>query len=46
MTYSLNDLLNFSINLIDKHNQQINFEEQIDEQKIGILDFKIDLFRK
>ena len=44
MTSSLNDFLNFSINLIDKHNQQINFES--DEQKISILDFKIDVFEK
>ena len=27
MTLSLNDLLNFSINLIDDHNKQITFEE-------------------
>ena len=44
MTSSLNDLLNFNINLIDGHNQQINFESE--EQKINILDFKIDVFKK
>ena len=44
MTSSLNDLLNFSINLIDDHNQQINFES--DEQNISILNFKIDGFKK
>ena len=44
MTSSLNELLNFSINLIDDHNQQINFES--DKQKICILDFKIDVFKK
>ena len=44
MTSSLNDLLNFNINLIDGHNQQINFES--DEQKISILYFKIDVFKK
>ena len=44
MTSSLNDLLNFSINLIDNHNQQINFGS--DEQKISILNFKVDVFKK
>ena len=44
MTSSLNDLLNFNIDLIDGHNQQINFESE--EQKINILDFKIDVFKK
>ena len=44
MTSSLNELLNFSINLIDDHNQQINFES--DEQKVSILNFKIDVFKK
>ena len=39
MTSSLNDLLNSSINLINDHNQQINFES--DEQKISILNFKM-----
>ena len=44
MTSSLNDLLNFSIDLIDDHDQQINFESN--EQKISILNFKIDVFKK
>ena len=44
MTSSLNELLNFSINLIDDYNQQINFES--DKQKIRILNFKIDVFKK
>ena len=44
MTSSLNDLLNFSMNLIDDQNQQINFESG--EQKISILNSKIDIFKK
>ena len=44
MTSSLNDLLNFSMNLIDDHNQQINFESG--KQKISILKSKIDVFKK
>ena len=44
MTSSLNDLLNFSIDLIDDRDQQINFESN--EQKISILNFKIDVFKK
>ena len=40
----LNDLLNFSINLIDDHNKQITFQEN--EKKVSILNFKIDVFIK
>ena len=44
MTLTLNDLLNFSINLIDDHNKQITFEEN--EKKISILNFKTNVFLK
>ena len=44
MTLTLNDLLNFSINLIDDHNKQIAFEEN--GKKITILNFKTDVFLK
>ena len=44
MTSSLNDLLNFSINLIDNKNKQINFTSG--KNKITILNFKIDVFLK
>ena len=44
MTLTLNDLLNFSINLIDDHNKQITFEEN--EKKISILNFETDVFLK
>ena len=44
MTSSLNYLLNFSINLKDNHNQQMNFKS--DQQKISMLNFKIDVFKK
>ena len=44
MTSSLNDLLNFSINLIDDKNKQISFTSG--ENKITILNFKIDVFLK
>ena len=44
MTSSLNYLLNFSINLKDNHNQQIIFKS--DKQKISILNFKVDVFKK
>ena len=40
-TSSLNDLLNFSINLIDDKNQLISFKS--DEKKISILNFKADV---
>ena len=43
MTSSLNYLLNFSINLKDNHNQQIIFKS--DEQKISILNFKVDVLK-
>ena len=40
----LNDLLNFSINLIDDDNKSIKFNSG--EQKISILNFKIEVFLK
>ena len=43
-TLSLNDLLNFSINLIDDDNKLIKFNSG--EQKISILTFKIEVFLK
>ena len=43
-TLSLNDLLNFSINLIDDDNKSIKFNSG--EQKISILNFKIEVFLK
>ena len=43
-TLTQNDLLNFSINLIDDHNKQITFEEN--EKKVRILNFKINVFLK
>ena len=43
-TLTLNDLLNFSINLRDDYNKQITFEEN--EKKVSILDFKTDVFLK
>ena len=33
MTTTLNDLLNFSINLIDDHNKQITFEDNEKKKK-------------
>ena len=33
MTSTLNDLLNFSMNLIDDHNKQITFEENKKKKK-------------
>ena len=44
MTLALNDLLNFSINLIDDNNKQIEFVSN--EKKISILNFKIDVSLK
>ena len=41
-TKTLNDLLNFSIYLIDDNNEKITFENN--EKKISILNFKIDIF--
>ena len=43
-TTTLNDLINFSINLVDDHNKQITFADN--EKKIIILNFKIDVFLK
>ena len=42
MTLTFNDLLNFSINLIDDTNKQIELASN--EKKISILNFKIDVF--
>ena len=44
MTTTQNDLLNFSINLIDDHNKKITLEDN--EDKINILNFKTDVFLK
>ena len=44
MTTTQNDLLNFSINLIDDHNKKITLEDN--ENKINILNFKTDVFLK
>ena len=41
---SLNNLLNFSINLIDGNNKTIEFNTG--ETKISILNFKIEVFLK
>ena len=38
----INDLLIFSINLLDDNNKQITFAEN--EKKISILNFKTDVF--
>ena len=43
-TLSLNDLLDFSINLIDDSNNPIEFNSR--EKKISILNFKIEVFLK
>ena len=39
---TLNDLLSFSMNLIEDHCKEITFEDS--EKKISILNFKIDVF--
>ena len=44
VTSSLNDLLNFSINLIDDNNKTIEFNTG--ETKISILNFKTEVFLK
>ena len=41
-TRTLNDLLSFSINLLDDNNKQITFEDN--EIKINVLNFKTDIF--
>ena len=41
-TLSLNELLNFRLNLIDDDNKSITFNSG--EQKISILNFKIEVF--
>lgn len=41
LTSTLNDLLNFSINLIGNHNKAITFE---DNKKKTLLNFEIDVF--
>ena len=43
-TQSINDLLNFSIRLIDDDNKSIKFSGG--EQKISILNFKIEVLLK
>ena len=43
-TQSLNDLLNFNINLIDDDNKSIKFSSG--KQKIHLLNFKIEVFLK
>ena len=43
-TLSLNDMLGFSINLIDDDNKPIEFNSR--ETKINILNFKIEVFLK
>ena len=43
-TQSLNDLLSFSINSVDDDNKSIKFGSG--EQKISILNFKIEVFLK
>ena len=44
MTLTLNDLLKFSINLIDDNNKEIEFASN--KKKFIILNFKIDVFLK
>ena len=41
-TLTLNDLLNFSINVIDDNKKQVEFKDN--ETKLSILNFKIDVF--
>ena len=43
-TSTLNNLLNFSVNLIDDNNKQTTFEDN--NKKNSILNFKIDVFLK
>ena len=43
-TLPLNDLLRFSINLINNKNQQKEFNSGEQKQKISILNFKIGVF--
>ena len=42
-TRTLNDLLNFSINLLDDNNKPITFENN-EKKIISFLNFKIDVF--
>ena len=44
MTLTLNDLLKFSINLIDDNNKEIEFASN--KKKFIILNFKTDVFLK
>ena len=44
VTPTLNDLLKFSINLIDDNNKDITLEDK--EKKISILNFQINVFQK
>ena len=39
---TLNDLISFSMHLLDDNNKQITFAKK--EKKISILNFKIDVF--
>ena len=41
-TLTLNDLLNFSINVIDDNKKQVDFKDN--ETKLSILNFKTDVF--
>ena len=41
-TKTLNDLLSFSIYLLDENNNRITFPDE--EKKISILNFKTDVF--
>ena len=41
-TKTLNDLLSFDIYILDDNNKEITFEDN--EKKIGILNFKTDVF--
>ena len=43
MTLTLNNLLNFSINLIDDNNKEIEFASN-EKKKVSILNVKIDVF--
>ena len=46
-TRTLNDLLNFSINLADDNNKLITFEDnEKKKKKMSTLNFKIDVFLK
>ena len=44
MTLTLNNLLDFSINLIDDNNKEIEFASKVKIKKNRILNFKTDVF--